>query len=99
MARQFEVFRTATGVLVTVIQSDLLEAMHTRVVAPLLVSGAAGRPVGVLNPELTVQCVRVVLMPQLLATLTLGELGQPVGSLAEMRDAVVRAVDTLVAGV
>ena len=82
-----------------VIQSDLLEAMHTRVVAPLLPAGAAGRPMRGLNPEIAIGAEAVVLMPQLLATLTIGELGRRVGSIAHMRDAVTRAVDILLSGV
>ena len=38
-------------------------------------------------------------MPQLLATLTLDQLGERVGSVEHMRDAIVRAIDMLLAGV
>ena len=99
MAQQFDVFRTAGGALVVVIQSDLLDAMRTRVVAPLLPAGAAGRPMHGLNPEISLGEATLVLMPQLLATLTLAELGRPVGSLAHARDAITRAIDTLLSGV
>jgi toxin CcdB len=99
MARQFEIFRPAGNVLVVVIQSDLLEAMQTRVVAPLLPAGAAGQPMSGLNPSLVVDGQSFVLMPQLAATLTLAELGRPVGSLAAARDSIVRAVDILLSGV
>jgi toxin CcdB len=98
VARQFDVFRTASGTLVAVIQSDLLEAMRTRVVVPLLPVGAAGRPMRGLNPELRLGDETVVLMPQLLATLTLAELGRPEGSIAHLRDAVTGAVDALLSG-
>ncbi len=99
MPRQFDVFRIAGGPLVAVIQSDLLEAMHTRVVVPLLPVGTAGRPPAGLNPTVVVGGETVVLMPQLAATLTLAELGQPVGSIVSARDAVIRALDMLVSGV
>ena len=99
MARQFDLFRTAGGTLVVVIQSDLLEATRTRVVAPLLPAGAAGRPMRGLNPEIRLGAETLVLMPQLLATLTVSELGDPVGSAAHLRDDITRAVDTLLAGV
>jgi toxin CcdB len=72
VAQQFDVFRTAGGVLVVVIQSDLLETMRTRVVAPLLPAGTAGRSMRGLNPEISFGEEMVVLMPQLLATLTIG---------------------------
>jgi toxin CcdB len=99
VAQQFDVFRTPAGVLVVVIQSDLLDAMHTRVVAPLLPAGTAGRPMRGLNPEIRFGEEAMVLMPQLLATLTLGELGRQVGSLAHLRDTITRAVDMLLSGV
>jgi toxin CcdB len=99
VARQFDVYRTSAGTLVVVIQSDLLDEMRTRVVAPLLPAGAAGRPMRGLNPEISFGEEAVVLMPQLLATLTIAELGVPAGSIAHMRDTVIRAVDTLLAGV
>jgi len=82
-----------------VVQSDLLEAMQTRVVVPLLPAGAAGRSLGGLNPEIDLGGEAVVLMPQLAATLTLAELREPVGSIAHLRDTVTRAVDLLLSGV
>lgn len=99
MARQFDLFRTASNVLVVVIQSDLLEAMRTRVVVPLLLLGTAGTPLRGLNPEIRRDDEAFVLMPQLLATLTIAELGRPVGSIAEQRNTITRAVDTLLSRV
>ncbi len=99
MARQFDAFRTPGGTLVVVLQSDLLDAMRTRVVVPILPTGAAGRPMRGLNPEIRLGEEILVLMPQLLATLTLAELGDPVGSVAHLRDTITRAVDTLLSGV
>lgn len=98
MARQFEAFRTA-GTLVVVIQSDLLEAMQTRVVVPLLPETAGVPAMRGLNPAVRVEGQSFRLMPQLMATLTLAELGPPVGSVAAARDEIVRAIDTLLAGV
>lgn len=99
MAHQFEVFRTTSGMLVVVVQSDLLDAMRTRVVVPLVPAGAAGRPMRGLNPEISFGEEVVVLMPQLAATLTIAELGRPVGSIAHLRDTVTRALDTLLSGI
>jgi toxin CcdB len=99
MAQQFEVFRTMSDMLVVVVQSDLLDAMRTRVVVPLVPAGMAGRPMRGLNPEIGFAEEAVVLMPQLAATLTIAELGRPVGSIAHLRDTVTRALDTLLSGV
>jgi toxin CcdB len=83
-----------------VIQSDLLDAMRTRVVVPLLsMEMVRGGEVPSLNPRLTFDGESLVLMPQLLATLTLSELGERAGSLAHERDRVTRAVDALLLGV
>ncbi len=73
--------------------------MRTRVVVPLLPPTMAAGEVQRLNPRLVVEGESLVLMPQLLATLALSELGERLGSLAGERDTIVRAVDTLVAGV
>lgn len=98
MPQQFDVCRTARGILVVVIQSDLIDIILTRTVVPLLPAGAAGRPMRVLNPEITFGDERFVLMPQLVATLSVGELGPPIGSIAHMRDTLIRAVDMLLSG-
>ena len=82
-----------------VIQSDLLDELATRVVAPLLPRGAGGRGLRSLNPELTIGDETLVLMPQLLATLTVAELGEQVGSLEHRRDEIVRALDALLSGI
>lgn len=99
MARQFDVFRLPEDVLVVAIQSDLLDAMATRVVVPLLPAGVAGPPMRGLNPEIRLGEERLILTPQLAATLTLRELGRPVGSVAHLRDEITRAIDILLSGV
>ena len=82
-----------------VIQSDLLDAVATRVVAPLLPRGVGDRGLRSLNPELTIGDETLTLMPQLLATLTVAELGERVGSLEHRSDEIVRALDALLSGV
>jgi len=99
MAHQFDIFRTSGGAYVVVIQSDLLKAMRTRVVAPLFPSGHAGLPIRHLNPEITIGGDLFVLMPQLLATLTVEELGGHVGTAAHKRDEIIRALDALLSGI
>ena len=99
MAAQFDLYRTPDGVLVVVLQADLLDGLSTRVVAPLVPAGSVGRPLPALNPVVTLGESRWLVMPQLAATLTLPELGDRVGSLAMMRDAIIRALDALLSGV
>ena len=82
-----------------VIQSDLFDELATRVVAPLLPRGVGGRGLRSLNPEVAIGDEGLVLMPQLLATLTVAELGERVGSLADRHDEIVRALDALLSGI
>lgn len=98
MARQFEVFRTGAGMLVVAVQGNLLDGLRTRVVAPLLPVGAAGRPMVGVNPEVRFADAIYVLAPQLLATLTVAELGPPLGSVAHLREPIERAVGTVLGG-
>lgn len=98
MPRQFDVYRTASGTLVIVLQSDLLEPMRTRVVVPLLPVGTAGRPMRQLNPDIVLGEETFVLMPQLLATLTIAELRQHIGSIGHLREKITRAVNMLLSG-
>lgn len=99
MAAQFDLYRMADGQLVVVVQSDLLDQINTRVVAPLLPIGSVGRVLATLNPTVTLDGDTWLFMPQLAATLTLGELGTRIGSLAAMRDDMVRAIDALLSGI
>jgi toxin CcdB len=84
---------------VVVIQSDLLEAMQTRVVVPLLPADRAGPLMPPLTPVIDLDGTALVLLPQLAATLVLAEMGRRVGSAAASRDAITRALDALLSGV
>lgn len=99
MAAQFDLCRTPGGVLVVVLQADLLDGLRTRVVAPLVPAASVGRVLPSLNPVVTVGETAYLVMPQLAATLTLAELGETVGSLAMMRNPIIRALDALLSGV
>ncbi len=99
MAGQFDVFRTVSGSVVVVIQHGLIDGIQTRAVAALIPEGKIGRTASTLNPKMIVGGDAYTLMPQVLATLTLAELNQKIGSLADERDKIIRAVDTLLAGV
>lgn len=89
----------ADGTHVVVLQHDLLEDVGTRVVAPLLEAGRFAQPMRGLNPEVRIGDTTFVLIPQFMATLAIGELGERMGSIAHLRDEVTRAVDILLGGV
>jgi len=99
VAAQYDLFRLPDGPVVVVIQNDLLDDIRTRVVIPLLPAGSAGKPLKRLNPTMTLNGDVLTLMPQLMATLSLAELGMCIGSCEDDRDVITRAVDTLLAGI
>jgi toxin CcdB len=95
---QFDAFRLASGTVVVVIQSDLLDAAATRVVVPLLPVEALGRRMTSLNPDIVIGDTRFCLAPQLMATVPVSDLTDQLGSLAHRRDVIIRAVDALLSG-
>ncbi|MDB5413801.1 MAG: CcdB-like protein [Rubritepida sp.] len=99
MAR-FDIFRRARGApgYLLQVQSDHLDALETRVVAPLLLPSAAPLPVGDLHPRFEIAGESFLLATQLLGAIPRRELGLPVGSLATHRDEIIRALDTLLTG-
>lgn len=81
------------------LQSDLLDPLSTRVVAPLLTAAALPRPARYLNPVFEVEGTRVVLSTAELAGVSRRALGERVGSLVELRGEILRAVDFLLSGI
>jgi toxin CcdB len=102
---QFAVYRNknprtkATFPLLVDVQSDLLEPLSTRVVIPLTkVAGLAKRPVSHLAPQVTFDGDRYILMTPQLAGVARTDLGVQAGSLAEEHQAILGALDFLLAG-
>lgn len=80
------------------VQAELLSALTTRVVVPLLPEDAAPRPIGELNPRFEIAGRSCVLLSQALAAVPVRSLARPVASLAAERDAITRAPDLLLVG-
>ncbi|SDF00275.1 CcdB family protein [Limimaricola pyoseonensis] len=99
MAAQYDLYRLDDGMLVVILQSDLLDQLTTRVVAPLLPSDSVTRVMKSLNPGVTVGDTAYLVMPQLAATLTVAELGTRIGSLGMLRDEITRSMDALLSGI
>lgn len=99
---QFDLFknpRTGLYPLLLDVQADVLGRLATRVVVPLTtVKRYGARPMTRLNPVVAVRGVSYVLLFQELAAVPASALGERVGSLAEQRDELVRAVDLLFTG-
>ena len=81
------------------LQSDFLDRLATRLVAPL-VAREAMTPARYLNPEFEIEGRRVVLSIQEMASYPAAELSRNVvANLGDRREAIVGAIDVLVTGV
>lgn len=103
---QFTVYRNrnpgtkAEYPLLLDVQTDLLDELATRVVIPLTRAGdLVRRPIGNLMPIVVVGGEEYVAVTQDLAGTHRSSLGPRVASVAEQRDAIVAALDFLIAGV
>jgi len=99
MAR-FDLFRRARGApgYLLQVQNDVLDTLETCVVAPLLPPADLPLPMGGLHPRFEIAGEPFLMATQLLGAIPRRELGGPVGSLAEHRDEINRALDTLLTG-
>ncbi len=100
MAR-FDLFRLAgnQGYVVDVQSNHASEKVRTRVVVPLVPMEKLGKPITDLNPVLSIDNKDYAFVTQSLATLTLSEMGERVGSLmADHGDRFAYALDILLIG-
>ena len=97
MARH-DVCRLNDG-LVLEVQADLLEALNTRVMVPLLSRDAAPVPARGLNPVFLLGEEEVVMATQFLAAVPKSELSKPLGSLDAHHVEITQALDLLFQGI
>lgn len=95
---QFDLYRLRTGPLVVDLQTDLIGIDASRIVAPLREAGRYAAFPG-LTPEVEIDGARWIVRVQELAAVPGGELRHRVGTLADHRDALKRALDILIDGV
>ena len=95
---QFDVYRLQDGQLVVDLQTDLIGIEASRIVAPLRSAGRYAAFPG-LTPAVDMDGAAWIVRVQEMAAVPGAELGDPVGSLAEQRDALKRALDILIDGV
>ncbi|MFN3844645.1 MAG: CcdB family protein [Paracoccaceae bacterium] len=95
---QFDVFRLTSGQLVVDLQTDLIGVDASRIVAPLREAGRYAAFPG-LTPLVEVEGASWIVRVQELAAVPGTELRKPVGTLANHRDALKRALDILVDGI
>ena len=80
------------------LQSDLLESVHTSVVAPLALRPLRGQPAKYLNPEFEIESASVAMITEQIAGIPKHALGKKILSLASQRDQIMDAIDFLFRG-
>ncbi len=102
---QYDVFpnpssSAATGIpFVVVIQSDLLDALPTRLVVPLALLAFAGKVPYALCPVITVKGQRLHALAHFAAPLPAKVLRQAVDNVAAQSSALVSAIDAVLSGI
>jgi len=97
---QFEIYRLRSGAgLVIDCQSDLLEHLNTRFVAPLVPREFAPQPAERLNPIFRVEDREYVMVTQFAAAVADRDLGPVVTSIRNRSFEVIAALDILLSGV
>lgn len=81
------------------VQTDLLDALATRVVVPLILAEEMGLAAKHLNPQFKIKGVVVVMSTAELAGVPNRSLGDKVASLKSKRDEIIAALDLLFTGI
>ncbi|WP_113329858.1 MULTISPECIES: CcdB family protein [Rhizobium] len=98
MAR-FHVYRLKQSrILALDLQSDLLERLNTRMVAPLLRAEEVSMPMARLNPQFTLAGEPYIMATQLMTAISLTEIGELVTDLSPHGDQITAATDFLFQG-
>ena len=84
--------------LVLNLQTDFLEWLDTRVVAPLVPIDHAPPPAKQLNPVFSVGGADYVMLTQSMASVPTSTLGLEVANLSEFHDEITRAIDMMFQG-
>ena len=95
---QFSLHELQGGQRVVNLQSDFLDFLQTRLVAPLQPSGKGPTPAKHLNPVFTLQDGEFVLIIQSVAAVPVVALGHSIGDLSAERDKITRALDMVFQG-
>lgn len=81
------------------VQSDIIGELHTRMVIPLIpLADFAGRPAQRLNPVITVEGGKYLVLTHEMAAVRLAQLGEVVTDAQESRQVIKGAIDFLLDG-
>lgn len=81
------------------VQADLLDALATRVVVPLILAEEMGLAAKNLNPRFKIKNTTVVMSTAELAGVSIKSLGDKVTNLKSKRDEIIAALDLLLTGI
>lgn len=82
------------------VQSDIIDELNTRMVIPLVPLAAfIGRPAQRLNPVISVEGKKHLVLTQEMASVRLGQLGEEVTDVQESRQLIKDSIDFLLDGV
>ncbi len=81
------------------IQNNLLDSLTTRLVVPLTPVKHLANPITKLCPLVSVENEQFVLLTHQMTTVPFSALQTPVGSLEDLRDDIISAVDFLLTGI
>lgn len=84
------------------VQADLLSSLGTRLIVPLLpmqAGKATPKALTRLNPVVELAGKRYVLLANQIANISATRMRQPVGNLANQRQAIIETVDFLITGI
>jgi len=95
---RFDIFAYPEGGYLLDVQCDVLERLNTRLVVPLLPVDEAPTPAKDLNPVFEISGARYVMLTQYMASVFVGELKAPAGSLSGKHSEIVRAIDMIISG-
>lgn len=96
---KFDVYRSDDrDTLLLDIQSDILETLNTRLVAPLIVASKGPSPAKRLNPVFMIDGGEYVMATQFMAAVPCSILRNPVDNLNNKHDVITAAIDMLTQG-
>ena len=96
---RYDVYKAAAGRgFLLDIQSDLLEALNTRVVVPMMPLRIAPKPADRLNPVFLINQKDHVMVTQFLSAVPIAMLGPPIVNIAQFQGQITSAIDMLTQG-
>jgi len=81
------------------VQADMLDSLATRIVVPLFLPSAFGKPVQHLTPQFKIKSKKVIMSTAELAGVSVTILGDKIANLHESRNEIIAALDFLFTGI